>query len=605
MLIETIQEMGRKLFRQSIKPYTERETLKDVLIMGLDSEYFDTESGNRLVTWQLGFSKEEGKIFTSKLSLKALCKEIPKEVSTVVFATFFVTAEAQFFLDSDWKVNEYKGRYSFEAEYSGKKFFVLDVSTWFPYQPLKEAAKVFRLEKLEFPIVDKMKEYKSILGRDGKAGADKWLLSDEKFVKYAINDACVVGEILRQIREFCLKFYGVDVLQSRTPAATSSDIFRKYFVSKEIGNTNWALRSQALKSAWGGRTECFVRGVREKVWVYDAHAHHPSSAISLGVLPGEGDWSRTTNLKDFLISISGLCCVHFRFPFTCLYPCLPVVSEKSLIFPLEGESNCTGSEVKLAVSLGAEISIVRGWVFFKGMDIVTRYLKGLDERRGKAKTQAESVMFKLFMNSIVGKFFQKNMGVNLQRVRDYAVKQNIPIEVAIQVLKEDRSLVTVGSLFYPEWYALILGEARANISRLAWQEQALMISSDSVIVDHSLLETFTFHKVPYRLEREGEYVAYRCKFYRVGTKIAHHAVHNRDFAKEVLQDFSSEKEVPYTTQHIVKLRESYRRSLVFGQTIVQDLVVSLNFDYKRDLLPSGETMPWRNKEEREKFLASL
>lgn len=603
MLNETIKEMGKRLFRQSIKPYTEKESLEDVLIVGLDSEYYEAERGNELVTWQLGWTGDDGEIFTSKLTLEALLKKVPEEISTVFFATFFVTAEAQFFLDTDWKVSEYKGRYSFEAEYGGKKFFVLDVATWFPYQPLKEAAKVFNLEKLEFPIVEKMKAYKETLEVIGKAAADKWLLGDKEFVKYAINDACVVGEILRRVREFCLKTYNIDVLHSRTPAATSSDIFRKFYVTKEIDNKNWSLRNQALRSAWGGRTECFFRGVKEKVFAYDAHAHHPSSAIALEVLPRERDWLRTTNLRDYLTSVSGLCCVSFKFPPTCLYPCLPVVSEKSLIFPLEGESNCSGSEVKLAVQLGAEVLVERGWVFSHGTDIITRYFKELDEQRKQAETEAESEMYKLFMNSIVGKLFQKNMGTNLQQARDYAQRVGIPIEAAMQILKDDKSFVSVGSLFYPEWYALILGKARATISKLAWQEQALMISSDSVILDHSLEEAFVFDRIPYKFEREGGYVAYRCKFYRVEEKIAHHAVHNRDFAREVLENFLDKEEVSYTVRHIVKLREAYQRSLIYGQTIVNNPVVSLDFDYKRQLFPDGTTKPWKNKQEREEFLA--
>jgi len=53
--------------------------------------------------------------------------------------------------------------------------------------------------------------------------------------------------------------------------------------------------------------------------------------------------------------------IKFLFPSNTLYPNLPVrLDFSSIIFPLEGETFCTGSEFLLAMRLNCEISILGG-----------------------------------------------------------------------------------------------------------------------------------------------------------------------------------------------------------------------------------------------------
>ena len=80
-------------------------------------------------------------------------------------------------------------------------------------------------------------------------------------------------------------------------------------------------------------------------------------------LPDWGDVRETREpeaLADLEVGI-GLARVRFRFPDGTRFPCLPVRSgEGGLIFPLEGESWCTGPELRVALDLGAEIVVERG-----------------------------------------------------------------------------------------------------------------------------------------------------------------------------------------------------------------------------------------------------
>ena len=59
---------------------------------------------------------------------------------------------------------------------------------------------------------------------------------------------------------------------------------------------------------------------------------------------------------------------RFTFPANTPYPCLPVQSPYGLLYPLEGETSCTGIEVMLALNMGADVQIIRAERFFPQID---------------------------------------------------------------------------------------------------------------------------------------------------------------------------------------------------------------------------------------------
>jgi len=119
------------------------------------------------------------------------------------------------------------------------------------------------------------------------------------------------------------------------------------------------------------------------------------------------------------------------------------------------------------------------------------------------------------------------------------------------------------------------------------------------------LEKLEHEGIHFKLQNSGSYIAYREKFYRIDEKLAHHAIHSREAAELILASFLEQPEYNYTTEHIVKLREAYRRKLIFGSTIEQPMTVSLDYSHKRKLLPDGTTVPWKNKKEREVYLDGI
>jgi len=251
---------------------------------------------------------------------------------------------------------------------------------------------------------------------------------------------------------------------------------------------------------------------------------------------------------------------------------------------------------------------MEGYYYTKGTMLLTEYLKRIQVIRNASSDDAERKLLKLLSNSVIGKFFQKNIGIDIQKVQSYAFKHNIPFEEAINVKGVDfgEGEAKVGSCFYPEWYGLIVGKARATISEIGRDHNALVISSDSFVTDKELESPFIDNQITYSLKASGELVSYRTRFYRVGDKLAHHAVHNREAATEVLKEFIDGGKFKYGYYRFRHLRESWKRKYAFGsRTFLPNMTVDLGFDYKRKLNGNGETMPWESVQARQEFMAEV
>jgi len=599
--IDLLQKLGRRAFVQSIRPY-KGGTQDGVAIFGLDTEYVPyLDLPSDLLSWQLA-SDNQSLFTTQPLTIKNLYQESKKmlgglRAKVYVYVTFFSLAEIQFMDLNDWVISEFKGKYKLTANYGDGRLMIVDLADWYQHEKLSRVATYWNEKKVTYPIAKKVTDIAK-----GKYTKEQ-LLAEPEFREYALHDAVITQRIYKKMREYFLEM-GVDIIKTMTPANTSASIFRAT-LEAPIQQHDTKLRSMALKCCWGGRMECLWRGHLPKVYEYDATAHHPSSAIALGVLPRENDWKHTVKLSQWLSAKGGVGKIYFRFLDEERYPCLPVYDKDALIFPLEGISFCTVHEARLAREIGAKLLLHDGYCYNDGIPFLTHHLMKLQAIRNKSKDKAERKLLKLLSNSIIGKFFQKKIGIDLDKVQKYAQENDLPFEEAINMKGVDfgEGTATVGSCFYPEWYALILGYARASISKTARDHQALIISSDSFVVDHELSKKFTDQDITYTLKTKGELVAYRTRFYRVGTKLAHHAVHNKKAAGMVLKTFIPEGVFEYSYHRFLHLRESWKHKKVFGSRTFRLMTVKLGFDTKRRLLEGmdGWSRPWKDIKEREEY----
>ena len=126
-----------------------------------------------------------------------------------------------------------------------------------------------------------------------------------------------------------------------------------------------------LGSYHGGRNESYLYGlVKGEFYDYDLPGAYPTamamldypdwnSRKTIGKMSGE-DFLLEIGMTRILRSFTALK-IQFEFPSTVRFPNLPVrLDFSSIIFPLTGETFCTGHEFLLAMKLGCQIKILGG-----------------------------------------------------------------------------------------------------------------------------------------------------------------------------------------------------------------------------------------------------
>jgi hypothetical protein len=242
-----------------------------------------------------------------------------------------------------------------------------------------------------------------------KANMDKLLYNHpRKFKQYAELDARICYEAYVKIRDFFIKNYKLDILHYDTLPQVAAQVFRREYIKDSIAPTRTVqlprkqgktlaggvrkyyglvinrgifngdlnVRLKALECYKGARVESYYRGriENEKLTYYDVVSLYPSSAM-LQPLPNiNTKWYKLGDLKltdreqfnNLLSKGEGFVEVEFKFPDSCMYPCLPVegVRDEILYFPSDGVSNCTLAELRLAKKLGLiDYKIVSGYAF--------------------------------------------------------------------------------------------------------------------------------------------------------------------------------------------------------------------------------------------------
>ena len=134
-----------------------------------------------------------------------------------------------------------------------------------------------------------------------------------------------------------------------------------------------------LGSYHGGRNESYVYGIAKgEFYDYDLPGAYPTAMAMINY----PDWSKRQQIgrisgneffdryREFLINSYTALKIKFKFPAIVQYPNLPVrLDLNSVIFPLEGETFCTGNEFYLAMQLNCQIEILGGvFIPFKNQD---------------------------------------------------------------------------------------------------------------------------------------------------------------------------------------------------------------------------------------------
>lgn len=228
-------------------------------------------------------------------------------------------------------------------------------------------------------------------------------------IEYCKRDCEILYKALENIFNVC---GGV----SYTIASLSLMFFRRFYLNSKI-IYNKAYTDYFRNSYYGGRCECFKIGKFEKgLNVYDFNSMYPN-AMKDCVFPDFLNlrYSENKSKFKFILEYYEGCCyvkVHHKdFKFGLL----PYRYNNKLIFPLgtfEGWYNF--NELRFAVKTGlVEILDVYCYIYGNKKDsIFKNFVNDVYEKR-KNSNGIYNVIFKLILNSLYGKFAQKN---NTERI---------------------------------------------------------------------------------------------------------------------------------------------------------------------------------------------
>ncbi len=358
-------------------------------------------------------------------------------------------------------------RYALEAGALDLKVSIRDT-----YLLTAEGAK--RLEDLgdvvgvpKVKLADTPEEEKVI-----KSRMDLLLESDpDLFEQYALADAVICVRYHERIRDLCretigsakvpLTLSGIGVkrlqrmwerdkaiepfqvlgLEKYEERAFDRDTGRMYRQTKVVDRELVHLRrTLAIEAYHGGRGEQYWFGpgpveAQPATWIkrFSGPASMPapvpmvwndfdlSSAYPTAMsLIGYPDWDRMNlhpALEDFAPTTLGVALVDFEFPEAVRYPCLPVRTDRGLVFPRRGRSYCSAPEIALAVGLGATIKVIDGAVVPILTDAIRPFgqfvSNAIKERKSHRKGSLENRFWKEMVNALYGKLAQ---GLRQKRV---------------------------------------------------------------------------------------------------------------------------------------------------------------------------------------------
>lgn len=290
---------------------------------------------------------------------------------------------AEFLARKEWQV---------DAKFSGSSAVIVRVkkdgftftfvdSYWLLKASLREIGKMIGEEK----------------GGDESAMMDTFYAPIEELIPYNEQDCRILWKAIRVFQQMTLELGGE--LQM-TLASTAMKLFRRRYLSEVVPTQNW-VNNCARKAYFSSRVEPFRRTMGPG-YVYDINSSFPYAMtfdapgavlrMSRGELPTEG--------KLYMAK------VKVKVPVSDLPPLPYRTGDGRVYFPtgIWGPVWLSNVDIELLDRCGGHVLSVGDVVTFAPFDGLRAYAEDLYRRRLASTDDAEKMIFKLYLNSLYGKF---------------------------------------------------------------------------------------------------------------------------------------------------------------------------------------------------------
>jgi hypothetical protein len=342
-------------------------------------------------------------------------------------------------------------------ETTHRRVKLIDAAAFYPTQSLDSVSQMLGIGRKEI-----VKDKRFTL-------AD---LDSPAFLKYARQDAWLT----RKIGEYVMELHATyDVPTCITAPHFAARVFRRHFLHREIPLPDPELEQAGLFSYHGGKNGYYLAGPKSlaNVYAYDITSAYPEAMRALPNIEN-GEWHWTDRYEPgahALWKIAG----DYK---SCKYRgIMRHENEWHETGPI-ADTWTTSYELDAAIAEGEmQLTACVGWIF-RGEPggPLTEYVDRFFEAKRTAVGAARHA-FKLFLNSLYGKFFQK---VPLGIVGYYDA-ENLDDLGNVTLVQSDPSALfdyQAGGLYHPPIASLITGFVRAKIHRLEHKYDAVMTSTD-------------------------------------------------------------------------------------------------------------------------------
>ena len=337
-----------------------------------------------------------------------------------------------------------------------------------------------------------------------------------KLVSYCLKDAELTAKLGALLQEK-LNAIGIDFSHPYSCGHVSMRFFFNNKLTFGFKKTEWNL--YALLSYYGGRFEIIKRGYFNKIYQFDINSAYPFY-ISQLTDPATGEWIKSKDL-DYNADYGFARIVINGYSDDVLSPIPYRKKDRTVIFP-NFEQPCeyyiSFPELLEAEKMGLEFDIVDAWMNFNDGQPLFPEIAELYEARKKAKKAGDKVMdlvLKIIMNSLYGKFAEKQVNVT-------ASLTELPNSRAVEIDGRTfyvREICRPGLLFNPVLASYITARTRAQLLHTVrgHEDHIVGFATDSILCDTAFVEQ-SEQLGGWKLEAEGEALILMSGVYTIKTE---------------------------------------------------------------------------------------
>jgi len=291
-----------------------------------------------------------------------------------------------------------KGRFIMGQPFFNRQIRFYDLINFYSLSAEK-IGNLFGVKKLSF-------DFKRTKDKNGK------LIVTQNEITYCKRDAKIAGIAGQYIVD---KFKDFNIRQSATTPSCALKIFNKHYSPIDLfhyNQNNYILKKSDLEvlknSYYGGRVEAFYIGYYQSknIKYYDVNSLYPY-VMKNYTYPNP--FSRVIVGKNENINNGIIDCL-VDIPVDNYVGLLPV-RDKKLLFPVGSIRGCWAMpELINAVNNGCKIlKIYKSIEYETVIDLFSGYINDMYKKRLQAKIPSDNYFYKILMNSLYGKFAQRDI----------------------------------------------------------------------------------------------------------------------------------------------------------------------------------------------------